>query len=78
MKNNNLEIKKGDLVNIHKFYLEEKNCIILDVIKDNYFKKGLLVYLYDNVKKTLDLDKNLNLKIESADRKIIYQCQNIV
>lgn len=38
---------------------KERNCLLLEVIKDNYFDKGLIVYLHDGRKKIIDLSDDV-------------------
>tara|TARA_Y100000114_G_C11736950_1_gene316735 strand:- start:1132 stop:1374 length:243 start_codon:yes stop_codon:yes gene_type:complete len=38
---------------------KERNCLLLEVIKDNYFDKGLIVYLHDGKKKIIDLSDDV-------------------
>ena len=38
---------------------KERNCLLLEVIKDNYFEKGLVVYLHDGKRKVIDLSDDI-------------------
>jgi len=38
---------------------KERNCLLLKVIKDKYFKEGLIVYLHDGKKKVIDLSDDI-------------------
>ena len=54
------QLSKSDLVNIN--YFDEhvkKNCVVIDVIQDEYFKKGLIVYLNGLKIELLDLENNM-------------------
>jgi len=51
------QLKKGDIIDI--FFYGEKiknNCLILEIIQDHYFVKGLIVYLNGTSKETIDLE----------------------
>ena len=51
------QLKKGDMIDI--FFYGEKiknNCLILEIIQDHYFVKGLIVYLNGTSKETIDLE----------------------
>lgn len=51
------QLKKGDMIDI--FFYGEKiknNCLILEIIQDHYFIKGLIVYLNGTSKETIDLE----------------------
>ena len=57
----------GCLVNIYSYgNLIKKNCLIVDIIKDHYFTKGLVVYLNGNKKECLDLEGH-----EGCDIKLV-------
>ena len=60
MKIDNIEnIELGTLINICSLGKKiEENCIVINTIKDNYFEKGLIVYLHNSNKKVFDLENN--------------------
>ena len=60
MKIENIEnIELGCLINICRLGIViEENCIVIKTIRDNYFEKGLIVYLYNSNKKVLDIENN--------------------
>ena len=49
--------RQPQLRNIYK--TKEKNCLLLEVIKDSYFEKGLVVYLHDGKRKVIDLSDDI-------------------
>ena len=42
----------------------KENCIVLSLIQDNYFQRGLVVYLNGVSKETIDLENNDGLWIK--------------
>lgn len=59
------QLKVNDMINI--FYhgnCIKQNCLILDIIRDHYFTKGLLIYLNGSVRETIDLENNDGLWIK--------------
>ena len=62
------QFDKGDLVNIYSYgHLIKKNCLIVDIIKDHYFTKGLIVYLNENKKECCDLESHEGCDIKLVD-----------
>ena len=60
-------LTQGDMIDI--FFCGKKiknNCLIVEVIKDHYFTKGLLVYLNGTSKETIDLENNKGLWIKKT------------
>tara|TARA_Y100000591_G_scaffold138883_1_gene119295 strand:+ start:779 stop:1018 length:240 start_codon:yes stop_codon:yes gene_type:complete len=49
--------RQPQLRNIYK--TKEINCLLLEVIKDNYFEKGLVIYLHDGKRKVIDLSDDI-------------------
>ena len=49
--------RQPQLRNIYK--TKERNCLLLEVIKDNYFEKGLVIYLHDGKRKVIDLSDDI-------------------
>lgn len=62
MKADNINIKKNTLLNLcNRESVLKENCLIIRVIKDNYFNKGLVVYIHKNKKHTIDLNNSEGL-----------------
>ena len=60
-------LSEGDMIDI--FYYGNKiknNCLIIEVIKDHYFVKGLLVYLNGTSRETIDLENQDGLWIKKV------------
>ena len=60
MRKLKVDIKPCDLLSL--YYNNEillENCLIVKVIKDHYFKKGIIVFFHSQKKHVIDLD-NLN------------------
>ncbi len=49
--------RQPSLRNIYR--TKERNCLLLEVIKDNYFDKGLIVYLHNGKRKVIDLSDDI-------------------
>lgn len=61
------QLKKGDMINIFYYGNEIKsNCLIVEIIQDHYFTKGLIVYLNGTSKETIDLENNEGLWVKKA------------
>mgnify|MGYP001210186068 CR=1 FL=1 len=57
-----LNIKKNTLLNLcYKDTILKENCLIVRVIKDNYFSEGLIVYIHCNKKHVVDLNNCIGL-----------------
>lgn len=58
---------KGDMIDIF-FYGKriKSSCLVVEVIKDHYFTKGLLVYLNGTSRETIDLENNDGLWIKKS------------
>ena len=62
------QLKKGDMIDI--FYYGKKiknNCLIVEIIQDHYFIKGLLVYLNGASRETIDLENQDGLWVTKAE-----------
>ena len=59
------QLNVNDMINIfyHGTCIKE-NCIVLSLIQDNYFQRGLVVYLNGVIKETIDLENNDGLWIK--------------
>ena len=51
------QLNVNDMINVfyHGNCIKE-NCIVLSLIQDNYFQRGLVVYLNGVIKETIDLE----------------------
>ena len=49
--------RQHSLKNIYR--TKERNCLLLEVINDKYFKEGLIVYLHDGKRKVIDLSDDI-------------------
>ena len=61
------QLNKGEMIDI--FYYGKKiknNCLIVEIIQDHYFTKGLIVYLNGTSKETIDLENNEGLWVKKA------------
>ena len=59
------QIKKGEIVDI--FYHDVKiknNCLILEVVQDYCFEKGLIIYLNGITREIIDLENKDGLWIQ--------------
>ena len=57
-----LDIKKNTLLNLcYRDTILKENCLIIRVIKDNYFSQGLIVYIHGNKKHVVDLNNCIGL-----------------
>tara|TARA_B100001094_G_scaffold214034_1_gene208106 strand:- start:273 stop:503 length:231 start_codon:yes stop_codon:yes gene_type:complete len=62
------QLKEGDMIDI--FYYGKKiknNCLIVEIIQDHYFIKGLLVYLNGTSRETIDLENQDGLWVTKAE-----------
>lgn len=58
------QIKKGDIVNVFFWgTCIKENCLVVDLIKDHYFTKGLVIYLNGTNRETIDLENNDGLYV---------------
>ena len=61
------QLKEGDMIDM--FYYGKKiknNCLIVEIIQDHYFTKGLIVYLNGTSRETIDLENNEGLWVEKS------------
>ena len=61
------QLNKGDMIDI--FYYGEKiknNCLVVEIIQDHYFIKGLIVYLNGTSKETMDLENQDGLWVQKT------------
>jgi hypothetical protein len=61
------QLNKGDMIDI--FYYGKKiknNCLVVEIIQDHYFTKGLIIYLNGTSRETMDLENQEGLWVEKA------------
>ena len=61
------QLKEGDMIDV--FYYGEKiknNCLVVEIIQDHYFIKGLIVYLNETSKETMDLENQDGLWVQKV------------
>jgi len=61
------QLNEGGLIDI--FYYGKKiknNCLIVEIIQDHYFTKGLIVYLNGTSKETIDLENQDGLWVQKV------------
>lgn len=73
MNSNNKEIqfvsqlKEGDMIDVFFYGKKIKNnCLVVEIIQDHYFTKGLIVYLNGTSRETMDLENQDGLWIEKV------------
>ena len=62
------QLNEGDMIDI--FYYGKKiknNCLIVEIIQDHYFIKGLLVYLNGTSRETIDLENQDGLWVTKSE-----------
>lgn len=62
------QLKEGDMIDM--FYYGKKiknNCLIVEIIQDHYFTKGLLVYLNGTSRETVDLENQDGLWVKKSE-----------
>jgi hypothetical protein len=61
-------VQPGDLIDVLEYGdIIEKNCLVISIIKDAYFSEGLLVYIYNSKKSSIDLKRDTNISIEKLN-----------
>ena len=63
LTNNSSDLKIGQIINIifkstKNGKTARNNCLVINVVKDRYFDKGLITYLHNNQRNTLDLKRD--------------------
>ena len=61
------QLNEGDMIDI--FYYGNKiknNCLIVEIIQDHYFIKGLIVYLNGSSRESIDLENQDGLWIKKS------------
>jgi hypothetical protein len=62
------QLKEGDMIDM--FYYGKKiknNCLIVEIIQDHYFTKGLIVYLNGTSRETVDLENQDGLWVKKSE-----------
>jgi hypothetical protein len=58
------DLNSGDVIDI--FYFGNKikeSCLVLEIIQDHYFTKGLIIYLNGTLRETIDLENQDGLHV---------------
>ena len=59
------QLSKGEIIDIFYHGVKIKsNCLVLEIIQDHYFTKGLITYLNGSSKETIDLENNDGLWVK--------------
>ena len=60
-------LKEGDIIDIfyHGVAIKE-NCLVVELIQDHYFCKGLVIYLNGTSRETIDLENQDGLWIKKV------------
>lgn len=59
------QLKEGDMIDVFFYGKKIKNnCLIIEIIQDHYFTKGLIVYLNGSSKETMDLENQEGLWVK--------------
>ena len=62
------QLKKGDIINIFYFGQVIKSCcLVIELIQDHYFEKGLIIYLNGTSRETIDLESQDGLSIKKIN-----------
>ena len=62
------QLNKSDLININYLgKIIKQNCVVIDIIQDNHFKKGLIIYLNSSRVELLDLENTEGLFIKKLE-----------
>ena len=62
------QLKEGDMIDI--FYYGKKiknNCLVIEIIQDHYFIKGLIIYLNGTSRETMDLENQEGLWVTKSE-----------
>ncbi len=61
------QLNEGDIIDIFYYGTRIKqNCLIVELIQDHYFVKGLIVYLNGSSKETIDLENQDGLWVQKV------------
>mgnify|MGYP005742910027 FL=1 len=62
------QLKEGDMIDV--FYYGKKiknNCLVVEIVQDHYFVKGLVIYLNGTSKETMDLENQDGLWVTKSE-----------
>ena len=61
------QLKEGDMIDVF-FYGKriKNNCLVVEIIQDHYFVKGLIVYLNGTSRETMDLENQDGLWVAKS------------
>ena len=62
------QLKEGDMIDV--FYYGKKiknNCLVVEIVQDHYFVKGLVVYLNGTSRETMDLENQDGLWVTKSE-----------
>jgi len=61
------QLKKGDMIDVFFYGKKIKNnCLVVEIIQDHYFIKGLIVYLNGTSRETIDLENQDGLWVTKS------------
>lgn len=62
------ELKEGDMIDVFFYGKKIKNnCLVVEIIQDHYFIKGLVVYLNGTSRETMDLENQDGLWVTKSE-----------
>ena len=62
------QLKEGDMIDIFFYGKKIKNnCLVVEIIQDHYFVKGLVVYLNGTSRETMDLENQDGLWVTKSE-----------
>ncbi len=62
------QLEKGDMIDV--FYYGKKiknNCLVVEIVQDHYFIKGLVIYLNGTSRETMDLENQDGLWVTKSE-----------
>ena len=62
------QLKEGDMIDVFFYGKKIKNnCLVVEIIQDHYFVKGLIVYLNGTSRETMDLENQDGLWVTKSE-----------
>ena len=62
------QLKEGDMIDVFFYGKKIKNnCLVVEIIRDHYFVKGLVVYLNGTSRETMDLENQDGLWVTKSE-----------
>lgn len=62
------QLKEGDMIDVFFYGRKIKNnCLVVEIIQDHYFVKGLVVYLNGTSRETMDLENQDGLWVTKSE-----------